>query len=246
VPPNLAHFLKHLVRIKGVAQAIADVIDRDDGQKNHQPRKDGQPWMLDHVLPGAVEQVAPTRCGGLDAKAQEGKTRFLHDGVPHLQCCFDDNRADCVGQDVASHDTQIRRSQAMGGSDELHLADRQKTGAHKTGNRHPREGADHDGDGQDVVPLEKGQLYLAQDGTQQDQDHEGRKGECRVGDAHENVVDPPPKVSGNGADRDANHECDQDDQESHGQRDAPAIKTTSEQVPAQRIGAEGMLETRRL
>ena len=56
-----------------------------NGQENHEPRKEGEPGMLGHVLPGGVQQVSPARCGRHDAKAQEGKPCLLHDGVCHLQ-----------------------------------------------------------------------------------------------------------------------------------------------------------------
>ena len=42
----LSHDFQCLIRIERVAQTIADVVDRNDADKNHQARKDRQPGVF--------------------------------------------------------------------------------------------------------------------------------------------------------------------------------------------------------
>jgi hypothetical protein len=47
-PP--ADDLKNLVRIECVTQSVTDVVDTQDGQKNHEPRDDGSPGSGKYLI----------------------------------------------------------------------------------------------------------------------------------------------------------------------------------------------------
>ena len=93
--------LQDLVRIKGIPQAVADVVDRNDRQEDHEAGENRQPGIADEVFLGIAEQIAPTGGGRLDAEAEEAQARFLDDGVSQLERGFDDDRANRIGQNVA-------------------------------------------------------------------------------------------------------------------------------------------------
>ena len=42
--------LKNLVRIECVTQSVTDVVDTQDGQKNHEPRDDGRPGSGKYLI----------------------------------------------------------------------------------------------------------------------------------------------------------------------------------------------------
>jgi hypothetical protein len=58
-------------RIHGVAQSVADGIDRQHGQEDRETGRDRQPWCDVEILGRLVQQVSPTRRGRLHAEAEE-------------------------------------------------------------------------------------------------------------------------------------------------------------------------------
>ena len=58
--------LQHLVRIERVTEAIADVVDRDDGDEDHQTRENRQPGVFDEVVLRRGDEVTPGRSRLLD------------------------------------------------------------------------------------------------------------------------------------------------------------------------------------
>jgi hypothetical protein len=56
-----SHSFQHFIRIERVAEAVADVVDRDDGDEDHQAREDRQPGIFDEVILRGGDEVAP--CG---------------------------------------------------------------------------------------------------------------------------------------------------------------------------------------
>jgi len=70
----LLHFtslLKHFKGVKSIAQAVSNVIDRDNREENHYARENCQPGVADKVFLGCAEQVAPAWGGRLDAKPEK-------------------------------------------------------------------------------------------------------------------------------------------------------------------------------
>jgi len=42
--------LQHLIWIERIAEAVADVVDGDDAEEDHQAREDRQPGIFDEVV----------------------------------------------------------------------------------------------------------------------------------------------------------------------------------------------------
>ena len=60
--------LKNLVRIECVTQSVTDVVDTQDGQKNHEPRDDGSPGSGKYLIERILEHVTPGRRRRLNAE----------------------------------------------------------------------------------------------------------------------------------------------------------------------------------
>ncbi len=48
--PGFSCLFQDLVRVEGIPESIADVVDGNDGQEYHQTRKKGQPRLVEHVV----------------------------------------------------------------------------------------------------------------------------------------------------------------------------------------------------
>ena len=51
--------LQYLIWIKRVTQTVADVVDRDDAEEDHQAGEDRQPGIFDEVILCGGDQIAP-------------------------------------------------------------------------------------------------------------------------------------------------------------------------------------------
>src|SRR5262249_59926677 len=60
-------------RVEGVAEAVPEEVEAEDGQEDHQPRVGGQPRGPEDVLPSLAEHGPPLRRRGLDPQAQEAE-----------------------------------------------------------------------------------------------------------------------------------------------------------------------------
>ena len=66
-----SHSFQHFMRIERVAEAVANVVDRDDGDEDHQAREDRQPGIFDEMVLRGGDEVAPGRCRLLNAEAEK-------------------------------------------------------------------------------------------------------------------------------------------------------------------------------
>src|SRR5262245_52499542 len=70
------------LRIPGVAERVAEEIEREHGQADRQPRKDGEPGRLLHEgAARAAQHQPPGRCRRLRADAEERQCGFDEDRV---------------------------------------------------------------------------------------------------------------------------------------------------------------------
>ena len=103
----LPHRLQHLIWIERIAQTVADVVDGDDAEEDHQAREDRQPGIFDEMVLCGGNEIAPGRRRLLDAEAEKAQAGFLNDGITELQCGFDDNDANAVREDMSENDATV-------------------------------------------------------------------------------------------------------------------------------------------
>ena len=119
---------------------------------------------------------------------------------------------------------------------------------HEARHRHPAEAADHEDD-EDEDPHLRSEGVLQRFAEQVDEDQQQRQPRQRqeeVGQPHQRGVDHPARDSGDGADRHADDHAHQHRREADRERDAPAVEQAREDVLAQVVGPERMLQRRRL
>ena len=75
---------QHLIRIKRITQTVADVVDGDDAEEDHQAGEDREPGIFDDVILRGADEIAPWRRGRLDAETEKTQARLLNDGVAEL------------------------------------------------------------------------------------------------------------------------------------------------------------------
>ena len=56
---KFANLLKHLIWIKRIPQPIANVIDGDDAEEDHQAGEDGEPGVLRKMFLRVAQQISP-------------------------------------------------------------------------------------------------------------------------------------------------------------------------------------------
>ena len=141
---------------------------------------------------------------------------------------------------------RLRAAQAARGGHIIHLAQGQEGRPHQPGKGHPGEQPDHQGDEHHVILLKIGRLHFAQAGAEQDQHQQRGHAQRRIGDAHQDIIDPAAKVPASRPDRDADGQGDRYHQQAHREGDAPAVQDARQQVTAQPIRAHRMLPGGRL
>ena len=103
-----SHSLQHLIRIERIAETIADVVDGNNREEDHQAREDRQPGIFDEVVLGSIDEIAPRGTRLLDAEAEKAQACLLNNGIAELQGRFDDDHADAVGKDMSEDDPPVR------------------------------------------------------------------------------------------------------------------------------------------
>ena len=162
--------LQHLIWIERIAEAVADVVDGDDAEEDHQAREDRQPGIFDEVVLCSWDKIASGGSRLLDAETEETQARLLNDGVTELQCRFDDDDSDAVGQDVPDDDAAIWGAEGTRGRDVIQFTQSEERGAHEARESHPRKDADHKGNRENIIALKERNVHFAQDCREQNED----------------------------------------------------------------------------
>ena len=79
--------------IEGVPQPIADVVDTQYGQKNHETRNNGRPGSGEYLIEGIFEHVAPGCGGRLNTETQKAESGFGDDRIRHTETGRNNNGA---------------------------------------------------------------------------------------------------------------------------------------------------------
>ena len=149
---------------------------------------------------------------------------------------------------MREHDPEVPGAGDAGGVDELALAQRHELTAHQAGESGPQDAAQHQ-------PQHGGQIGRqreteegeggATDQLAQDRSHDDRGDDDEaVRDPHEQAVQPAAVVTGQRADRRADHQCGRTDDDHDHERDLCALHDPGEVVAADVVLPEGMLAQR--
>src|SRR5712692_5398647 len=175
-----------LLRIQSVPEAVADEVDGDHDEQQHETGEDRDPPLLRELL-AARDERAERRRRRLDAETEEGQSRLDDDRRADRKRAADDDRPQRVREDVPEHDPHVAGPGGLRSLDVLLLTQREEDAAHDTGESRPEEEHEDDRD----APL----TALAEQRRRREQDRERRQRKHEVGDSHEDVVDPAAVVA---------------------------------------------------
>src|SRR5207247_9195780 len=87
-----------LLRVERVAQAVADEVDAENDEDEHEPRQNGEPPLLRRDL-AARDEHAERRRRRLDPKPEEGESGLGDDRGRHRERPVHDHRTKRVRED---------------------------------------------------------------------------------------------------------------------------------------------------
>src|SRR5262245_710551 len=231
-----------LTRVERIAQAIADVVDGENGQEERSSREEGPVWGKVQIGLGVEEDASPGGNVGREAEAQEGQRRFRDDGGGDVERAGYDHGAHRIGEDVADDLAQRRGAEPTRRLHELLLAQREELRADEPRHRHPAQPADdgHDQDEHADLGAERRSQHITKQVDHQQKEWKLGQGQEQIGDAHERVVDGASEVPGGSPDHDADREGDEHRGDADRERDTAAIEHASQEVLAEVVRSERM------
>ena len=224
---RFAHFRP--LRVEDVAQAVAEQVEAERDDEDREPRHRRHPPLVDEEAPAAGDHRAPFRRGRLGAEAEEAEAGGRQDDARHVERHADDDGGEAERHDVAPDDPRRRCALQGRRGDEVGVADRQRLGPGDARIGRPR----GDGDGDDGI------LDARAEGRDEgERQHEARKGEEDVGDAHQHRIEPAAEIARARADREADRRRDDRDEADDEKRQARAEDDAAEDVARLLVGAE--------
>src|SRR5581483_8502416 len=159
-----------LLRVEGIAKAVADEVDAEDDEHDREAREHRQPPLLRVVL-AAGDERAERRRGRLDPEPEEGERSLDEDRRRDGERAGDDDGAERVRQDVPEHDPEVARTGCLCRLDVLLLSQRQEDAAHDTRDRRPVEAREDERDAPLAALAEK-RRNRQQDREERERQHE--------------------------------------------------------------------------
>ena len=216
--------------VEGVADAVAEEHEGEDEEHDGQAGEEGEVGAVEEdVAVVFFDHGAPGGHGGLDADAEEAEAGFEEDGAGEVGGGHDDDGAGDVGQYVAEDGAEGAEAEGAGGFDVFFFFDAEHLSAHHAGDVDPHGEAHGDEDLPEAFAEGEG------DG---DDEEDGGDGPDDVDEPGDEVVDPSAVVGGEGAEGDADEECNEDGDEADGEAYAAADHDHAEHVAAVGVGAE--------
>ncbi len=111
-------------RIEGVPQAVSHQIHPEYSDGEHQPREEHDPYSQPEEELALTHHVAPGRCIGWYAGAQEAQARLSEHGQSEHEGTLYQYRRYEVGEDVSPQDAYGPGPNGPGGFDVLTLSNR--------------------------------------------------------------------------------------------------------------------------
>ena len=240
LPPQL--------RVEGVAQAVAQQVQAQHDQADHEGREDELVGIALQTLARGVGQGAEGGHGRLDADADEAQKALGKDGRGDLQGGGDNDDGKAVGDDVLADDAPRSCADAARGEDVFILLDGEDLAADEARHAHPVEKAEHDEEthhaGAELVQKAAGgkAQTLVQHDLQEDDDQHVGQGVDDIHNAHHNEIDLAAEIARDAAVEKADDEHDDAGEKAHGEGNARAVDDADEIVAALLVRAEYVRE----
>ncbi len=190
-----------------------------------------------HVGERAAHHLAPTGRGVVDAQAQKGEAGFGENGHGNAQGHGDDDGRDGIGHQVARGNAYVRGAHGARGQDVIPFAQGEKLGAQEA--RHVQPGDQADGD--DHVAE-----AAAEDGDEQQGQHEGRDGRHDLHQAHDDEIGLAAQHARGQPQGYADEQGDELHAQPHAQGNARAVNDTRIEIPSHLVSAEPVFPGRKL
>ena len=133
-----------LFGVQGDAHTFAGKIESQGGDKDSHAGEDNEPPGIQDVLFSAGNDISPTGVGGLNAETQIAEGSFGEDCTGDAEDGTDEDRRQCVWQDVAEDNSQVGGAGGFGGLDVIHIPESKKLCADKSRGTHPSGQSDHE------------------------------------------------------------------------------------------------------
>src|SRR5829696_7280134 len=176
-----------MVWIEGVAQAVADEVDRQDGDGQRHAGDDREQRLGRVERARFVEHVAPGRRLRRHAEPEERKRRLGQDVLRDPERRRHDDRSDHVRQQVAHDDPAARHADRTRRLGELPLLEREEFATDDPCQPHPAEEPEEEDD--------VGNGDAVQHRRDDEQQENRREREHQVDEAHQRAVDPAAVVA---------------------------------------------------
>ena len=241
LPPQLG--------IEGVPQTVAEQVQRQNDQADHQRGEHQLEGVRLKSAAGLVGKAAQRghRLGHTQAK--EAQVALGEDGGRNLQGHGNDDDRQAVGQDVLAKDAAGLGADGAGRQNVLVLLDGQNLTAHQTGHAHPVQQAEHDEQREHVGAQfrehragDGGAQRFSQDHRQQYDHQQVRQRIDDVADTHHHKVHLAAGVTGDGAVEHADDHDQDAGEQTNGQGHAGAVDDAGKVVTAHLVGAEDVGE----
>ena len=154
-----AHCLR--LRVERLAQALAELVEGEDRDEDHQRRQQRQPHLaaqrarrhggVEHAAPHLRQQVAPARRRQFDPDPEERDAGLEQDVHRDQQRRVDDRRRQHVRDDVLAQDVRVVGADHLGRVDELTRAQLRDLRTDDARWVEPRERADQDDQREDPL-----------------------------------------------------------------------------------------------
>ena len=171
------------VGVEGVAEAVAEEVDAEDGKGDGEAGPDDAVRGEGQERDAVVEQAAPGGEVGRESEAQEAQRALGGDRGGDVEGGGDHDRAEGVGKHVTADNAPGAGADGAGGGDVLAGADGEHLAAHDAGGLHPARDADnaHHQDEYARLQAERGaQRFAEQHGGDHQQGQHGQ-GQEQVG-----------------------------------------------------------------
>src|SRR5687768_5305117 len=110
--------------IKGIAQAVAEEVQRKERNREEQPRVDEQPGKFLHAVRAFLDEDTPGTHGRLEAQPEETEESLGQRHARDRQRGVVDDWRQRVWDHVAKNDPHLGKPERLGGFDEFLVAQR--------------------------------------------------------------------------------------------------------------------------
>src|SRR5580704_6135113 len=215
--------------VEGVAQAVAEEVERQQQQRQESARHQQYPRRRLHLARAFGNQRTEAGMRFLDAESQKAQEAFEHDDLRHRQRGVDDHRSDDVGNHMSRNDARGARPRSDRRLDEFTPPNAQGLAAHDA--RHGQPADRTDGQKQEIFAASEN------DGQEYDEEYQ-RQSAQDFDDSHHELIGAPADVAGDRTVAYAYGQAHGAGHQAHRHRDARALERAREQIAPQAVRPE--------